>query len=125
MTQVNKRKRRRDACRGMLGEAFPPGLFKALSDPNRIALLAKLAECRGGCTVTEAATCCSVDLSVVSRHLRTLRDAGILQAARKGKEVRYRVRGVELARTLRAMAETLSACCGGGCRETKAEGEAG
>ena len=35
-------------------------------------------------TVTEAAGCCPVDLSVVSRHLATLKEAGILQADLNG-----------------------------------------
>ncbi len=123
MTQINKRDVMAGTCCSGLGEAFPPGLFKALSDPNRIALLAKLATCKGGCTVSEAAKCCSVDLSVVSRHLRTLKDAGILIATRKGKEVHYRVRIEALAGALRAMADALSACCVEECQDPLAEGD--
>jgi ArsR family transcriptional regulator len=100
-------------CCGGLEELLPPRLFKALAAPNRIALLARLAACRDGCTVGEAAGCCAVDLSVVSRHLAQLRDAGVLEATRRGKEVVYAVRAEALARALRALADALSSCAAG------------
>jgi ArsR family transcriptional regulator len=100
-------------CCGGLEELLPPRLFKALAAPNRIALLARLATCREGCTVGEAARCCAVDLSVVSRHLAQLRDAGVLEATRRGKEVVYAVRAEALARALRALADALSSCAAG------------
>ena len=103
----------RDTCCGGLEELLSPRLFKALAAPNRIALLARLAACRDGCTVGEAAGCCAVDLSVVSRHLAQLRDAGVLEATRRGKEVVYAVRAEALARALRALADALSSCAAG------------
>jgi len=98
---------------GAIAEAISPRLFRALSDPNRIALLARLSECRRPCGVTELSGCCAVDLSVVSRHLATLKDAGILVKSRKGKEIYYEVRASELARSLRAVADAVEGCCGG------------
>jgi DNA-binding transcriptional ArsR family regulator len=86
-------------------------LFKALGDPTRVGLLAYLAEKCRPLTVNEAAQCCPIDLSVVSRHLATLRDAGILAAAKEGREVRYAVRYPELAQMLRDLADALEACC--------------
>jgi ArsR family transcriptional regulator, arsenate/arsenite/antimonite-responsive transcriptional repressor len=86
-------------------------LFRALADPNRIALLARLADCGRPCTVSEIACCLPIDLSVVSRHLRQLREAGILHAERRGKEVHYEVRYDELVRTLRELADAVEACC--------------
>ena len=47
--------------------ALDAELFKALSDPTRLKLLACLAKCSRMCSVTEVAECCSVDFSVVSR----------------------------------------------------------
>ena len=70
-----------------------------------------LAESGEPTTVSEVATCCPTDLSVVSRHLAILRDAEILEASRRGREVRYRVRYGELARTLRRLADALESCC--------------
>ena len=63
------------------------------------------------CTVSEAAECCPVNISVVSRHLAMLRDAGILHAQKRGREVYYSVRYPELAATLRAIADAIEACC--------------
>lgn len=54
---------------------------------------------------------CPVDISVVSRHLAMLRDAGIVEATRRGKEVHYRVRYTGLAETLRSIADAIEACC--------------
>ena len=57
-----------------------PKLFKALCDGNRVAILRWLAEQGQPLPVGRIAGCCSVDLSVVSRHLAVLRDAGLLRA---------------------------------------------
>ncbi|MBI3926129.1 MAG: helix-turn-helix transcriptional regulator [Armatimonadetes bacterium] len=92
--------------------AFQPEFFKALSEPNRIALLIRLAQRSAGCTVGELACCCPVDLSVVSRHLGMLREAGLVRSWREGKTVRYRVDCGRLVETLRAIADALEACCG-------------
>ncbi len=97
------------ALDGLLDHRF----FKALCDPNRIALLIRLAECDKPCTVSEMAECCPVDISVVSRHLAILREAGILAARKQGKEVLYSVRYTELASTLRELADAIEGCCGG------------
>ncbi len=99
------------ACCEDLSELMPTRFFKALGDANRIALLARLAEKGGPCTVTEAAGCCPVDLSVVSRHLATLKEAGILRAEKRGRQVYYSVPFSSLAGTLRSIADAIDACC--------------
>ncbi len=53
-----------------------------------------------------------MDISVVSRHLATLRDAGVLQAERRGKEVFYTLKASSLVSTLRAIADAIETCCG-------------
>jgi ArsR family transcriptional regulator len=88
-----------------------PKLFKALSDPRRIALLIRLAEERGPCTVGQVAQGSGIDLSVVSRHLATLRDAGIIRCEKQGKEVLCRVQTKPLVTVLRNLADALEACC--------------
>ncbi|MFQ5984920.1 MAG: ArsR/SmtB family transcription factor [Alphaproteobacteria bacterium] len=85
--------------------------FKALCDPNRVAILADLAQCGVPCTVRQIAAALPVDVSVVSRHLALLRDAEVLGAQKRGKEVYYSVRYQRLARTLRAIADAIDACC--------------
>jgi DNA-binding transcriptional ArsR family regulator len=81
-----------------------------------LTLLARLAAAPGWLTVTAAASCCGVHLSGVSRHLRALFDAGLLEASREGREVRYRLDCRTLAGRLRGLADALERCtaaCGG------------
>lgn len=94
-----------------MDELFEARFFKALCDPSRIRILAQLAQSCRPRTVSDIAGCCAPDLSVVSRHLACLRDVGILQAEKRGKEVYYSVRYAELADTLRSMADAIDACC--------------
>jgi len=107
---MNRDDEKNSCCRG-LGDLLVPRFFKALGDSTRVAILARLAQGCGPSTVGSVAGCCPVDLSVVSRHLRVLRDAGIVVAEKRGKEVFYSVRYDELARTLRQLADAIDACC--------------
>ena len=104
-------KRKDTSCCQAMSDLLEPRFFKALSDPNRITLLTQLAQCCTPCTVTQIAECCPINISVVSRHLALLRDAGILEAQKQGKEVYYSVRYSVLADTLRAIADAVDACC--------------
>lgn len=98
-------------CCRRLERSVEPAFFRALSDPTRLELLVQLAGCRRPCTVGELAGCCPVDLSVVSRHLATLRDAGLVEAEKRGKEVYYAVKVREVSETLRCIADALEGCC--------------
>lgn len=115
MTQVTKHRPRnpRQAARrpSPLDRALDAELFRSLSDPTRIRLLACLAKCARFCSVTEIAQCCSVDFSVVSRHLSMLAAAGVLESRKQGRTVSYRVRYQHLCASLRAVAGALEACC--------------
>jgi len=93
--------------------SLPLGMFKALGDANRIALVALLAAQRGPRTVSEIVDsgCCRVDFSVVSRHLRTLHAAGVVDAERSGREVRYQLGTARIAGVLRQIADLLESCC--------------
>ena len=121
MTQISKVRqpatpRQAAARRGPLDASLSPELFKALSDPTRASLVACIAKCGRGCSVGEVAECCSVDLSVVSRHLALLARAGVLESERDGRVVRYRVRYREVVGALRTLADALDQCCPeGGC----------
>ena len=94
-----------------------PEVFRALGDPVRLTLVARLANSARPQTVTEVSSCCGVHLSGVSRHLKILRDAGVVTAQKDGREVRYTLEGGALAATLRAIADALdeckAACCAG------------
>ncbi|MGI5185650.1 ArsR/SmtB family transcription factor [Dactylosporangium sp. CA-152071] len=67
--------------------------FKALGDPVRLQLMSMIASADGGeicvCDLTPA-----FDLSgpTISHHLRTLREAGLVSADRRGTWVYYRAR---------------------------------
>lgn len=93
-----------------VGEVLEARLFRALGDPSRIALLARLAEHGKPMTVGEVAEGCPTCVSVVSRHLAMLREAGILEARRQGREVYYSIRMAELAAALRKMADAVEVC---------------
>ena len=116
----------------MLLESFlRPDFFKALADPNRIKLLSRLCECRAGCCVQEAADCCDIDLSVVSRHLSQLCDAGLLSKQRRGKQVHYEIACKSIVSTLRGIADAIENCCEpasadsgcSGCKEDDQDGK--
>jgi DNA-binding transcriptional ArsR family regulator len=112
--QARNRKKaasRAGACCPTLEAAVDPRLFRALGDPTRLHILIRLARCCGPQTVSQAAADCAVDLSVVSRHLAILRDAGIVSVRKQGRQMFYAVRYVEVARTLRALADAIEACC--------------
>lgn len=98
------------SCCPDLEGLLDPAVFRALGDPNRVALIARLSRNARPTTVTEAADCCPVDLSVVSRHLAVLRQAGVVRAEKQGREVRYTM-SRNLAATLRALADALDTCC--------------
>ena len=109
--QVNCRSDRcRNSCEDLSG-LLSPAFFKALGDPNRLAILVFLARCCEEKTVSEVSECCSVDLSVVSRHLAILREAGVLRARRHGKQLYHSVRFDHLARMLRDIADAIEGCC--------------
>ena len=87
-----------------------PELFRALGDPTRLTLVVRLATASAPQTVTELTDCCGVHLSGVSRHLAMLRDAGVVRADKRGREVRYRLDGDAVTGALRALADALDAC---------------
>ena len=60
------------------------GVFQALSDPTRRAILARLA--RGPALVTELAAPFPTSLNAVSKHLRVLERAGLLRRRVRGRE---------------------------------------
>ena len=98
-------------CCKPVDELLDPELFKSLCDPTRLKLLACLAKCGRKCSVTEIADCCSVDFSVVSRHLAMLEKSGVLESSKEGRAVLYSVRYRQLSQKLRDLANAIDACC--------------
>ena len=101
-------------CCAGLEDLLSPRLFKALSDPRRLQLFVRLAGEGCACTVGQLADGSGVDLSVVSRHLAVLREAGVISCEKRGKEVWCTVQTGEVAGILRDLADALDACCPAG-----------
>ena len=79
------------------------GVFAALADPTRWRVLSLLAE-RGEGTATSLAGELPVSRVAVVKHLAVLDRAGLVEARREGREVRYTVRTEPLGETARWMA---------------------
>jgi ArsR family transcriptional regulator, arsenate/arsenite/antimonite-responsive transcriptional repressor len=123
MVQSSKNEARTGTCCSGLKDLLSPKLFKALSDPKRLSLLVRLAERREPCTVGAVAKGSGVDLSVVSRHLAILREAGVILCEKRGKEVLCVVQTDAIVKILRDLADALEACCPSGwCEGTAVRG---
>jgi DNA-binding transcriptional ArsR family regulator len=83
------------------------GVFAALADPTRWRVLSLLAE-RGEASATALAGELPVSRVAVVKHLAVLDRAGLVQARREGREVRYSVRTEPLGETARWMADLAS-----------------
>lgn len=97
-------------CQQSLADHMRPDLFKALCDPVRISIVATLAAQAESQTVGDLTECCGIDFSGVSRHLKILREAGVVNADKNGREMLYSLKTEELAETLHAMADALIGC---------------
>lgn len=93
--------------RASLDRLLEPDLLKALAEPTRARLLSCLLKCGRPCSVTEVAACCSIDFSMVARHLSTLARAGLLTSQKKGRTVWYAANGPQLAAHFRALADAI------------------
>jgi DNA-binding transcriptional ArsR family regulator len=78
-------------------------VMAALADPTRWRVLSLLAE-RGEATATTLAGELPVSRVAVVKHLAVLDRAGLVEGARRGREVRYRVRPERLEQAARWMA---------------------
>jgi DNA-binding transcriptional ArsR family regulator len=63
-------------------------VFSALSDPNRRFVVETLAS-RGSATPTELAAELPVTRQAVTKHLKALGEAGLVEATRSGREIHY------------------------------------
>ena len=63
-------------------------LYKAFANENRVKLIVCLAKPK---CVTELLSLCTLSQSALSQHLKVLKDAGIVECKRNGKEQIYSV----------------------------------
>ena len=85
-------------------------IFQALADPTRLRMAALLAATKQGACVCELTDALAERQYNVSRHLKTLRAAGLVVPARDGRWVYYRLAGPDgpVGRRLRALLRTLT-----------------
>jgi DNA-binding transcriptional ArsR family regulator len=65
-------------------------VFSALSDPTRVSIVNRLA-CGEECCVCDLTDAFALSQPTVSHHLRILRDAGLVEADRRGTWAYYRL----------------------------------
>ena len=82
-------------------------LFKALGEFNRLSLVYELCGCQSPKNAMCLCECCSVDASVVSRHLKVLAQEKIVNFEKKGREKTYTLNRAYLASRLRELADTI------------------
>ena len=81
--------------------------LKALGEFNRLSLVYNLCQCESSQNAMCLCDCCSVDASVVSRHLKTLAERGIVTFEKVGREKTYRLRRQEVVAQLRELADLI------------------
>jgi len=72
-------------------------LLQAAADPTRLAILRQLSDAPEVCACDFTA-CCDVAQPTVSHHLKVLREAGWVDAERRGTWVWYALRPAAVAR---------------------------
>jgi DNA-binding transcriptional ArsR family regulator len=92
-----------------MNEALIPKLaqrFKALGDPGRLVLLARLQE--GEKSVGELVAASGRSQPNVSQHLANLARAGLVSGRRQGSRIYYRIADAHLARICDAVCRSLT-----------------
>jgi DNA-binding transcriptional ArsR family regulator len=89
-------------------EARAGAVFEALSDATRRAVLRDVAE-RGPVTATELAVGLPVTRQAIAKHLAVLREAGLVDQERSGRETRFSATPAPMADASRWLAATGSA----------------
>jgi DNA-binding transcriptional ArsR family regulator len=81
-------------------------MFRLLGEPNRLGIVASCLE--GPLNVGEITERLTLSQSLVSHHLRLLRAARLLKAARRGKQVYYSIPDCHVREMLTNMIEHLT-----------------
>ena len=82
-------------------------LLKALGEFNRLSLVYQLCQCQTPQNAMCLCSCCSVDASVVSRHLKLLKQEGIVELKKSGRERIYSLNRGYVAQSLRDLADKI------------------
>ena len=88
--------------------------IKALADPARQTIICVLVQ-NGEMDVGSIAGYLTQERSVVSRHLKVLNDAGIVEGEKVGRQMIYRLKGaniiVHIEALLGELKKTMTLCC--------------
>lgn len=76
-------------------------VFAALGDETRWSILVALGE--GDASASALAERLPVTRQAIAKHLAVLQDVGLVESARVGRELRYRVLGSQLSETARSL----------------------
>ncbi|HEY1330902.1 MAG TPA: metalloregulator ArsR/SmtB family transcription factor [Actinomycetota bacterium] len=87
----------------MSGDERIDAVFSALADPTRREVIRCLSAEPG--TATELAQRLPVSRQAVAKHLAALDDAGLVEAERHGREVRYRLTPSPMAEAMTWMTD--------------------
>ncbi|MFN2431545.1 MAG: ArsR/SmtB family transcription factor [Gemmatimonadota bacterium] len=79
--------------------------LKALADPTRLGILSQLLAAPDDTCVCDIACCFDVGQPTISHHLKTLRQARLVRAQRRGTWIHYRADRQALEEVRRALAE--------------------
>lgn len=77
-----------------MSKADRASVFAALGDPIRLELLARM---RDGSSITKLADGLPITRQAVTRHLRVLEDAKLVEARRHGREMQFVARPAKLS----------------------------
>jgi len=83
------------------------GLFKALADPARVAILATLARSEHEVCVCDFTSGLDLNQSTISHHLKLLKDAGLVTSVRRGTWGYYSLAADARARLEAALSSVL------------------
>ncbi len=84
--------------------------LQALTNENRQRIMLLFAE-QPVLTVSEVAERTQLGMSTASEHLKQLKEAGLLRAEKKGKEVEYRANVAQIQSILAELGGFLKQCC--------------
>ncbi|MEC7948105.1 MAG: helix-turn-helix transcriptional regulator [Myxococcota bacterium] len=82
-------------------------LLKALGEVNRLSLVCRLCDCKVPQNAMCLCSCCSVDASGVSRHLKVLAQTGIVHVEKQGRTRNYSLNRAFVATQLRSLASRI------------------
>lgn len=82
----------------------------AMIEPTRCRILAVLGQ-RGRVCVGDIAKCFNISRPAISHHLKILKTSGLVETEREGQEIYYSARIDRITGLLRALADSLEACC--------------